>query len=246
VLLIGDKFSYTAPMIATFVNTIAVIAGGLLGLLLRGRISGRYQDAVTSGVGLVVLVLGMKMALTGESLLLILLALVLGGLAGTALKIESGILKAGDALRRIVSSREEDGRFAKGFLDATVLFCIGPMTIVGSVEAGLNGNYEVLFTKSALDGFMAIVLAATFGAGVIVSALSVLVFQGGITLAAGALAPYITDSILAEIGSLGGVLILMIAMNILNLKQVKTANYLPSIILVILFSWVRNNSGLSF
>ncbi len=245
-LLIGDKFSYTAPMIATFVNTIAVIAGGLLGLLLRGRISGRYQDAVTSGVGLVVLVLGMKMALTGESLLLILLALVLGGLAGTALKIESGILKAGDALRRIVSSREEDGRFAKGFLDATVLFCIGPMTIVGSVEAGLNGNYEVLFTKSALDGFMAIVLAATFGAGVIASALSVLVVQGGITLAAGALAPYITDSILAEIGSLGGVLILMIAMNILNLKQVKTANYLPSIILVILFSWVRNNSGLSF
>jgi uncharacterized membrane protein YqgA involved in biofilm formation len=246
VLLIGDKFSYTAPMIATFVNTIAVIAGGLLGLLLRGRISGRYQDAVTSGVGLVVLVLGMKMALTGESLLLILLALVLGGLAGTALKIESGILKAGDALRRIVSSREEDGRFAKGFLDATVLFCIGPMTIVGSVEAGLNGNYEVLFTKSALDGFMAIVLAATFGAGVIASALSVLVVQGGITLAAGALAPYITDSILADIGSLGGVLILMIAMNILNLKQVKTANYLPSIILVILFSWVRNNSGLSF
>jgi uncharacterized membrane protein YqgA involved in biofilm formation len=246
VLLIGDKFSYTAPMIATFVNTIAVIAGGLLGLLLRGRISGRYQDAVTSGVGLVVLVLGMKMALTGESLLLILLALVLGGLAGTALKIESGILKAGDALRRIISSREEDGRFAKGFLDATVLFCIGPMTIVGSVEAGLNGNYEVLFTKSALDGFMAIVLAATFGAGVIASALSVLVVQGGITLAAGALAPYITDSILAEIGSLGGVLILMIAMNILNLKQVKTANFLPSIILVILFSWVRNNSGLSF
>jgi uncharacterized membrane protein YqgA involved in biofilm formation len=246
VLLIGDKFSYTAPMIATFVNTIAVIAGGLLGLLLRGRISGRYQDAVTSGVGLVVLVLGMKMALTGESLLLILLALVLGGLAGTALKIESGILKAGDALRRIVSSREEDGRFAKGFLDATVLFCIGPMTIVGSVEAGLNGNYDVLFTKSALDGFMAIVLAATFGAGVIASALSVLVVQGGITLAAGALAPYITDSILAEIGSLGGVLILMIAMNILNLKQVKTANFLPSIILVILFSWVRNNSGLSF
>ena len=245
-LLIGDKFSYTALMIGTFVNTIAVIAGGLLGLLLRGRISGRYQDAVTSGVGLVVLVLGMKMALTGESLLLILLALVLGGLAGTALKIESGILKAGDALRRIVSSREEDGRFAKGFLDATVLFCIGPMTIVGSVEAGLNGNYEVLFTKSALDGFMAIVLAATFGAGVIASALSVLVVQGGLTLAAGALAPYITDSILAEIGSLGGVLILMIAMNILNLKQVKTANYLPSIILVILFSWVRNNSGLSF
>ncbi len=226
-------------MIATFVNTIAVIIGGLLGLLLKGRISERYRDAVTIGVGLITLVLGMSMALSGGSLLLILPALVIGGLAGTALRIESGILKGGDVLRKLLSPGEEGGQFARGFLDATVLFCVGPMTIVGSIEAGLQGNYDIIFTKSAMDGFMAIVLAASSGAGVIFSALSILLIQGGLTLGAGALAALITDSILGEIGALGGYLILMIALNLLNLKRVKTANFLPSIILVILFAWGR-------
>lgn len=233
-------------MIATLVNTLAVIAGGLLGLILKGRMTGRYQNTVTSGVGLVVLVLGMKMALSGGSLLLILTSLVLGGLAGTAMRIESGILKAGDSLKKLVSPDDEDGRFAKGFLDATVLFCVGPMTIVGSIEAGLNGNFDVLFTKSALDGFMAIILAAASGGGVIASALSVLLIQGGLTLGAEAISPFITESILAEIGALGGVLILMIALNILNVKQIKTANFLPAIILVVIFAWIKNSLTLPF
>lgn len=213
-------------------------------MILKGRITGRSRDAVTSSVGLVVLVLGMKMALSGGSLLLILLSLVLGGLAGTALRIESGILKAGDSLKKLISPNDEDGRFARGFLDATVLFCVGPMTIVGSIEAGLNGNYDVLFTKSALDGFMAIILAASSGAGVIASALSVLLIQGGLTLGAEAISPFITENILAEIGALGGILILMIALNIMNLKQIKTANYLPAIILVVLFAWIKNSISL--
>ncbi|MCK5736788.1 MAG: DUF554 domain-containing protein, partial [Spirochaetaceae bacterium] len=188
-------------------------------------------------------VLGMSMALSGGSILLILPALIIGGLAGTALRIEAGILKGGDALRKLISPGEEGGQFARGFLDATILFCVGPMTIVGSIEAGLLGNYDIIFTKSALDGFMAIILAASSGAGVIVSALSVLVIQGGITLGAGALTSLITDSILAEIGALGGYLILMIALNLLNLKRVKTANFLPSLLLVILFAWGRNRLG---
>ncbi len=243
-LLIDDKFSYTAGMIATFVNTIAVIVGGLLGLLLKGRISERYRDTVTVGVGLVTLVLGMSMALSGGAILLILPALIIGGLIGTVMRIESGILKAGDALRKVMSPSEEGGQFSRGFLDATILFCVGPMTIVGSIEAGLQGNYDVLFTKSAMDGFMAIVLAASSGAGVIASALSVLVIQGGITLGSEALAPLVTDSILSEIGSLGGYLILMIALNLLNLKKVKTANFLPSLFLIILFTWVRDYFGI--
>ncbi len=227
-------------MIATIVNTLTVIVGGLLGLVLKGRIAERYRDSVTVGVGLITLVLGMSMALSGGSILLILPALVLGGLAGTALRIEDGILKSGDVLRKLVSSDEEDGLFARGFLDATILFCVGPMTIVGSIEAGLQGKYDIIFTKSVMDGFMAIVLAASSGAGVVASALSVLVIQGGLTLGSGALAPLVTDSILAEIGALGGYLILMIALNLLNLKRVKTANFLPSLVLVVLFAWVKN------
>ncbi len=227
-------------MIATLVNTLTVIIGGFLGLLLKGRIAEKYRNSVTVGVGLITLVLGMSMALSGGTILLILPALVLGGLAGTALRIEDGILKSGDVLRKLMSSGEEDGLFARGFLDATILFCVGPMTIVGSIEAGLQGNYDIIFTKSAMDGFMAIVLAASSGAGVIFSALSVLVIQGGLTLGSGALAPLVTDSILAEIGALGGYLILMIALNLLNLKKVKTANFLPSLLLVILFAWGRS------
>lgn len=231
---------YSPGMIATLVNTLTVIIGGLLGLLLKGRIAEKYRDSVTVGVGLITLVLGMSMALSGGTILLILPALVLGGLAGTALRIEDGILKSGDVLRKLMTPGEEDGLFARGFLDATILFCVGPMTIVGSIEAGLQGNYDIIFTKSAMDGFMAIVLAASSGAGVIFSALSVLVIQGGLTLGSGALAPLVTDSILAEIGALGGYLILMIALNLLNLKKVKTANFLPSLLLVILFAWGRS------
>ncbi len=234
---------YSPGMIATLVNTLTVIIGGLLGLLLKGRIAEKYRDSVTVGVGLITLVLGMSMALSGGTILLILPALVLGGLAGTALRVEDGILKSGDALKKLMSPGEEDGLFARGFLDATILFCVGPMTIVGSIEAGLQGNYDIIFTKSVMDGFMAIVLAASYGAGVIASALSVLVIQGGLTLGSGALAPLITDSILAEIGALGGYLILMIALNLLNLKRVKTANFLPSLLLVVLFAWVRNLFG---
>ena len=231
-------------MIATIVNTITVIIGGFLGLLLRGRISDRYHQAVQVAVGLVTLVLGMSMALSGGTLMLIIPSLVLGGVAGTALKIESGILRAGDRLRSVISPREEGGSFAQGFMDATVLFCVGPMTIVGSLEAGLQGNYDVIFTKSAMDGFMAIVLAAASGAGVMASAISVLVIQGGITLAAGALAPFFTEPILAEVGALGGYLILMISLNLLKLKTVKTANFLPAILLVILLAWGRGYFGI--
>ena len=233
-------------MIATIVNTITVIIGGFLGLLLRGRIEERYQDAVTIGVGLITLVLGMSMALSGGSVLLVLPSLVVGGLIGTALGIEAAILRAGDGLRRILSPKEEGGTFARGFLDATVLFCVGPMTIVGSIEAGLQANYDVLFTKSAMDGFMAIVLAAASGAGVMASALSVLVIQGALTLGAGALAPVVTEGILGEIGALGGYLILMIALNLLKLKKVKTADFLPAILLVVALAWLRDFFGWSF
>lgn len=231
-------------MLATIVNTIAVIIGGLLGLLLRGRISSRYQDVVQTGVGLVTLILGISMALAGGHILLIIPSLVFGGVIGTALRIEDGILKAGDGLKKLMSSKEEGSTFARGFLDATVLFCVGPMTIVGSLEAGLQGNYDVLFTKSAMDGFMAIVFAATSGVGVVFSAVSVFIIQGAITLGAGALSPLFTDSILVEVGALGGYLILMIALNLLKLKRISTANFLPAILLVIFFAWGKEFFGL--
>ena len=231
-------------MTAVLINAGAVMIGGLLGLLLRGRITKDSEETVSTAVGLVTLVLGMDMALSGGTLLIVIPALVLGGLMGTALGVEKGILKAGDSLRRIVSPGDEGGLFARGFLDATVLFCVGPMTVVGSIEAGLKGNYDVIFTKTAMDASIAVIMAAGLGAGVAASAISILVVQGAITLAAGALSPVVTDGVLEEIGSLGGYLVLMISLNLLNVKRVKTGNYLPAIPLIVLFRWGRDVMGL--
>ena len=231
-------------MTVALINAGAVMIGGLLGLLLRGRITKDSEETVSTAVGLVTLVLGMDMALSGGTLLIVIPALVLGGLMGTALGVEKGILKAGDSLRRIVSPGDEGGLFARGFLDATVLFCVGPMTVVGSIEAGLKGNYDVIFTKTAMDASIAVIMAAGLGAGVAASAISILVVQGAITLAAGALSPVVTDGVLEEIGSLGGYLVLMISLNLLNVKRVKTGNYLPAIPLIVLFRWGRDAMGL--
>ena len=231
-------------MTAALINAGAVMIGGLLGLSLKGRITKDSEETVSTAVGLVTLVLGMDMALSGGTLLIVIPALVLGGLMGTALGVEKGILKAGDSLRRIVSPGDEGGLFARGFLDATVLFCVGPMTVVGSIEAGLKGNYDVIFTKTAMDASIAVIMAAGLGAGVAASAISILVVQGAITLAAGALSPVVTDGVLEEIGSLGGYLVLMISLNLLNVKRVKTGNYLPAIPLIVLFRWGRDAMGL--
>ena len=231
-------------MTAVLINAGAVMIGGLLGLLLRGRITKDSEETVSTAVGLVTLVLGMDMALSGGTLLIVIPALVLGGLMGTALGVEKGILKAGDSLRRVVSPGDEGGLFARGFLDATVLFCVGPMTVVGSIEAGLKGNYDVIFTKTAMDASIAVIMAAGLGAGVAASAISILVVQGAITLGADALSPVVTDGVLEEIGSLGGYLVLMISLNLLNVKRVKTGNYLPAIPLIVLFRWGRDVMGL--
>ena len=231
-------------MTAVLINAGAVMIGGLLGLLLRGRITKESEETVSTAVGLVTLVLGMDMALSGGTLLIVIPALVLGGLMGTALGVEKGILKAGNSLRRIVSPGDEGGMFARGFLDATVLFCVGPMTVVGSIEAGLKGNYDVIFTKTAMDASIAVIMAAGLGAGVAASAISILVVQGAITLGADALSPVVTDGVLEEIGSLGGYLVLMISLNLLNVKRVKTGNYLPAIPLIVLFRWGRDVMGL--
>ena len=231
-------------MTAVLINAGAVMIGGLLGLLLRGRITKESEETVSTAVGLVTLVLGMDMALSGGTLLIVIPALVLGGLMGTALGVEKGILKAGDSLRRIVSPGDEGGLFARGFLDATVLFCVGPMTVVGSIEAGLKGNYDVILTKTAMDASIAVIMAAGLGAGVAASAISILVVQGAITLGADALSPVVTDGALEEIGSLGGYLVLMISLNLLNVKRVKTGNYLPAIPLIVLFRWGRDVMGL--
>ncbi len=234
-------------MIATVVNACAVLIGSLLGLLLRSRIRDSFKTIVQIGAGITSIVIGMKMALTGQRIVFLALSLIIGGILGEWWKIEDGIVSLGETLKKTfflgqASPRSAAGtlavtgsEFGYGFLNASVLFCVGAMALVGSFKAGAEGNFELIYTKSVLDGFMAIVLTAAMGIGVGFAALTVLVYQGVLTLAAVWVAPLVSEGLLRELTGVGGALVVMIGINLLGLAKLKTANFLPALLLIVLF-----------
>jgi hypothetical protein len=226
-------------VIATLVNAAAVIAGSLVGLLLRGRLKDTYRAAIQVGAGILTLVVGIQMAMRSTMIVALALSLIVGGILGEWWRIEDGILRLGDTLRRTFKAGADgsDGarNFAYGFLNASLLFCVGAMAIVGSFKAGTEGDYTLIHTKSVLDGAMAIVFTAAQGIGVAFSALTVLVYQGALTLLAGVVKPLVTETLIAEITGVGGALLLMIGINLLGIARLKTANFLPAIVLMVAF-----------
>lgn len=222
-------------MLATIVNALAVLIGSLIGLSLKGKIRDRYENNVFTALGIFTLVLGVSMALKPCNPLYMVFSLVLGGLCGTWMRIEGKILVLGDWMKTKLPKSMRDGPFAMGFLDATVLFCVGAMTIVGSFKAGIEKDYQLLFLKSVMDGSVAILLAAVMGWGVALSALSVLIVQGTLTLMSGLVSPFVEQAMIDAVSALGGLLIMMIGINLLKLKEVKTANFIPALVLIILF-----------
>lgn len=222
-------------MIATFINAAAVIVGSLIGLLLNRRIGERLKEVVYAGIGVISLVIGFSMALEMQRVLYLALSIVAGGVLGTWWGIENGVLRLGEFLRARFQKQGSQGEFAYGFLSASVLFCVGAMTIVGSFQAGVDGDYELLLTKSIMDGTMAILLTAAMGIGVAFSALLILVYQGGLTLLAVFLRPYVSELMLSEISAVGGALIVMIGINLLGLKKIRTADFVPALLVAIVF-----------
>jgi uncharacterized protein len=251
-------------MIATIVNACAILIGSLLGLLLRTKIKDSFKTIVQIGAGTASLIIGIKMALTGQKIVYLALSLIIGGILGEWWRIENGILALGERLKQFAPARMSaqataggsvrgaagetaaanlGSEFGYGFLNASVLFCVGAMALVGSFKAGAEGNYELIFTKSVMDGFMAIVLTAAMGIGVGFSALSVLVYQGILTIAAVWLAPLVSETLLKELTGVGGALVIMIGINLLGLAKLKTANFLPALLLIVIFvvgeGWFR-------
>lgn len=222
-------------MIATVVNALAVIAGSFIGLLLHGKIKDSFKTVVYVGAGVTSLIIGIQMAMSTQKIVFLALSMIIGGLLGTWWKIEDGILALGDTLKRVFARGDGGKDFAFGFLNASVLFCVGAMALVGSFRAGTEGNYDLIFTKSVMDGFMSIVFSAAMGIGVAFSALSVLVYQGLLTLASGWLKPLVSADLLRELTGVGGALVIMIGINLLGIAKLKTANFLPAILLVVLF-----------
>lgn len=221
-------------MIATIINAVAIIAGSLLGLFLRKGISERYQKIIFSAAGLTSLTIGIQMALKTSHILAFAIALILGGLVGTWLNIEGSIMNLGENLKQRFARNTEGSSFALGFLNASVLYCAGAMAIIGSFKAGTEGDYSLILTKSVLDGFMSIIFAGAMGPGVAFSALSVLVYQGILTIASVWVKPFVTDVMLMELTGIGGALVIMIGLGLLDIKKFKTGDFLPSLIFTVL------------
>jgi uncharacterized membrane protein YqgA involved in biofilm formation len=222
-------------MIATFVNVATVLLGSFIGLALRRHIGEKIRTVLFVGVGTITLAIGMSMALEMQRVLYLALSVVIGGLLGTWWGVEAGILRLGEYLKKRFQREGSGGEFAYGFLTSSVLFCVGAMAIVGSFQAGVEGSYQLIFTKSVMDGFMSILLAASMGVGVAFSAIVILLYQGGLTLLSSWISPWVSELMLSEITAVGGTLILMIGINLLGLKQIRTADYIPAILVVILF-----------
>ncbi len=219
-------------MTGTLINVGTVLAGSFLGVLLGGSLPEGIQRRVLAGLGLVTLVLGIDNALDWEdtNVLYVMGGVVLGGIAGEALRIEDRLQALGDSLQRRFAGGDGHSRFSEGFFTATLLFCVGPLTVLGSIEDGQRGDVDTLGTKALLDGFASIALAAGLGIGVAFSAVSVLVIQGAITLGAGLFEDILVGEPLVALTSAGGILIIGIALRLLDVVDVKVGNFLPALV----------------
>jgi hypothetical protein len=217
-------------MIGTLVNFGAVIVGSTIGLIIHRNLPKRYVQLVFQIMGLFTLVLGFKMALEGQQLLVMIFSLVLGGLLGEILKIEDWINSMGDRLKRLTKSKNDS--FSEGLITAFLLFCVGSMTILGAIEEGMGGKPELLLIKSLMDGISSIALTVAFGIGVLFSAIPLLLFQGGLTLLAAQAGEFIDPVVITEVTAVGGVILIGLGMNLLEIKKIKVVNLLPAMLIV--------------
>ncbi len=219
-------------MLGTIVNGLAIIAGSLLGLLFSKGIPDNYKEIILSAVGLSVVLIGVKSALVSDSLMVIIFSLVLGALIGEAMKIEKRLGDLGDFFESRVTAKSSDSSsFSRGFVTASLVFCVGSMAIVGSLESGLTGNHQTLFAKSVLDGVTSVIFASTMGLGVMFSSVAVFLYQGLITLTAVFMKNFLVAETIEQMTSVGGMLIVAIGFNMLKITAIRVGNLIPAIFL---------------
>lgn len=225
-------------MIATIVNVIAIIIGGTVGVLFGNKIEERFTKAIMVVMALITAVIGIQSSVQTSNTLILVVCLVLGTVIGVAIKLDDKINDAGEKIKEKLSdSKFATGRFGDAFVTASILFGVGSMTILGSIQAGINHNYSILFTKSVMDCVSAIAFSAALGPGVIFAAIPIFVVQGALTLLAGIVEPFLTQEVINEMTAVGGPIFLGMAINILELRQerIKLGNMIPAIFLPILY-----------
>lgn len=225
-------------MIATIVNALAILGGSFTGLLFRDKIKQSYLDAVLAGLALCIAMVGIRSALASENTLCMIICMVVGILIGELLHIEDRLNGLGDVLKKKLVKGQANSQFTEGFVSATLLFGVGSMAILGSLEAGIHHDYSIIFSKSVMDGLIAISFAATMGIGVAFSSIAIFLYQGLLTILAGLLAPLLSEAVIAEMSGVGGLMILGIAINMLGVlgeRQIHIGNMLPAIVLPVFY-----------
>lgn len=229
-------------MIATVINVVLILLGSFLGLLFKNRISARFASGITFALGLCVLGIGISSMIGTADTLCVIVCMVIGTLLGELIDIERRMDALGDLLRRKLIRGESNSRFVEGFVNCSVLFCVGAMAINGSMEAGMNGNYDILISKAVIDGVSSITFAAAMGIGVAFAALPTLLYQGGLTLIFGIVGQGMDPAVVTEMSAVGGTIIVGIGLNMLGLpkEKLRVGNMLPAIFLPLAYLPLRD------
>ncbi len=235
-------------MLGVWVNSLAVVVGAIVGTAAGGHIPERFRRTIMQGLGLAVMLIGVTGAIQAQNILVVIVSLVLGAIIGELIGVEEGMERFGAWAQRKVA-KPGDSSFGQGFVSATLLFCVGSMAVVGSMNAGLRGDSSVLLAKSALDGVSALLFSSTLGMGVALSALPLLLYQGGIALLAGVIGPALSEAVIAEMSATGSLLILALGLNMLGCTKepIKVGNLLPAMFMPIallpLAAWISGMLG---
>ena len=228
-------------LLGTIVNTLSIIVGSLVGLLLRGGIPERYSQTIMHAIGLAVVLIGLKTALETPAILVVILSLVIGSILGEFLRIEDRLEQFGHWIGSRLS--KDSKGIAKGFVSTSLLYCVGAMAIVGAMESGLTGNHQTLYAKSILDGISSVVFASTLGIGVLFSSVSVFVYQGFITLTASFLKQFLLPDVVSQMSAVGGLLIMAIGISLLEIRKIKIGNMLPAIFIPLAYQMLKHLYG---
>ena len=225
------------------INVIAIVIGTIIGLFLKRGMSEKMSSHIMQGLALITFIIGLKGALVDQDMILLIVSISLGGYLGEMMQLEENIRKFAEWVQDKLSKEGAQNQLAEGFVSAVLIFCVGAMAVMGSLEAGLRNNHGILITKALIDGFASIILTTTKGAGVMLSALAILLYEGGIMILAQFVAPYLSESIVYAMSAVGSLLLVALGLNLLELTKIKVMNFLPAmflpIVLIPLLSLIR-------